>query len=80
MNIGYEDFIFLFGVVRLVRSGQDIIKMNGKYQDVEVYEGVPTFKPNSLNILLPGYDNGPPKLAFAYSFLNQGISYGFKLI
>jgi hypothetical protein len=75
VNVGYDDFIYLFGVVKLEQSGTDIIKLDGKYRNVEVFEGIPVFK--DPKILMPGYDNGPPRRAFAYSYPNQG-TYNFR--
>lgn len=46
--------------------------MNGKFYDVDVFEGVPRFNLTKEPIPLIGYASGNPYLAFAYSFPDQG--------
>ncbi|KAI6184441.1 hypothetical protein M3Y97_00596400 [Aphelenchoides bicaudatus] len=80
LEIGYEAFIYLFGVVLLSKSDRnDIIKVHDKYEVVEVFEGVPRFNYSDLHLIMPGYDNGLPKFAFAYSLPKQGSSPGMTI-
>ncbi|KAI6218263.1 hypothetical protein M3Y95_01171500 [Aphelenchoides besseyi] len=78
--IGYEDFIRLFGVVGLTKSDKDTVKLNGKYEQVELYEGTPVLNLTATELLeLPGYENGKPRLAFGFGFPNLGITCGWQM-
>jgi len=79
MHIGYNIFMKRFGLDGLVWSNNDTVEMNGKFVNVEVFQGTPDFKTFSHYTPLPGYDNGRPRLAFAYAFPKRGATCGWQI-
>lgn len=73
--ITYESFIWSFGVIGLQKTGNDSVKMDNRddFERVEAFEGVPIFNHTDRYHGMPGYDNGDPKIAFAYSFPKKGM-------